>query len=59
MDTYKIVGPYRVCEREPGDTLTSEDLAVDGVSVDHLIGSGHLEMSTSKRSVAAPESEGN
>jgi hypothetical protein len=31
MDTYKIVGPYRVCEREPGEVLTSEDLAVDGV----------------------------
>ena len=59
MDTYKIVGPYRVCEREPGEVLTSEDLAVDGVSVDHLIGSGHLEMSMSKRSVAAPEKEGN
>jgi hypothetical protein len=59
MDTYKIVGPYRVCEVEPGGSLTSDDLAIDGVSIEHLIGSGHLELSTSKRSAAVQESEGN
>ena len=59
MDTYKIVGPYRVCEREPGEVLTSDDLAIDGVSIEHLIGSGHLELSTSKRSATVQESEGN
>jgi hypothetical protein len=59
MTTYKIVGPHRVCDRLPGETLSEKDLDVAGVSVDHLIVSGHIE-STGKRSAAVSETlEGN
>lgn len=59
MTTYRIVGNHRVVDHEPGDTLSEKDLDVDGVSVDHLIASGHIE-STGKRSAAVSEtSEGN
>ena len=50
MASYKIIGPCRVCEREPGETLSDKDLAVDGISVDHLIASGHLQETSTKRS---------
>ena len=50
---YKIIGPYRVCEREPGETLTDIDLDLPGISIDHLVGSGHLEETSTKRSSAA------
>jgi hypothetical protein len=53
MATYKIIGPNRVCERAPGETLTDKDLAIPGVSVDHLIASGHLEETSTKRSSSA------
>lgn len=59
MSTYKICGPYRVCDREPGETLTDKDLEIDGVDVEHLIASGHIESTTTKRSVAANVQEGN
>ncbi len=50
MTTYKIVGGHRVADREPGDILTTEDLA--GLNVDHLIEAGHIE-STSNTTKAA------
>lgn len=50
MATYKIIGPLRVCEHQPGETLADEDLAIEGVSVAHLIGSGHLQQTSNKRS---------
>lgn len=53
MASYKIIGPCRVCERQPGETLTDKDLAVVGISVDHLIASGHLEETSTKRSSIA------
>ena len=53
MATYKIIGPYRVCEREPGETLTDTDLDLPGISIDHLVSSGHLETSTKRNSAAA------
>jgi hypothetical protein len=53
MATYKIIGPYRVCEREPGETLTDIDLDLPGISVEHLVSSGHLETSTKRNSAAA------
>jgi hypothetical protein len=56
MATYKIIGPNRVCERQPGETLTDKDLDVEGISIDHLIAAGHLEPST-KRSAAAETPE--
>lgn len=56
MATYKIIGPHRVCEREPGETLTDKDLDVEGISIDHLIAAGHIEAST-KRSAAAETPE--
>lgn len=40
MATYKIVGPLRVADHEPGSTLTDEDLT--GLNVDHLIEAGHI-----------------
>ena len=52
---YKIIGPYRVCEREPGETLADKDLDIEGISIDHLVSSGHLE--STKRGVAASTSE--
>jgi len=56
MATYKIIGPHRVCERQPGETLTDKDLNVEGISIDHLIEAGHLEPTT-KRSAAAETPE--
>ena len=56
MASYKIIGPYRVCERAPGETLTDKDLSVEGISIDHLIAAGHLEPTT-KRSAAAETPE--
>ena len=53
MTSYKIIGPCRVCERQPGETLTDKDLAVSGISIDHLIASGHLEETSTKRSSIA------
>lgn len=53
MASYKIIGPCRVCERQPGETLTDKDLAVVGINVDHLIASGHLEETSTKRSSIA------
>lgn len=53
MASYKIIGPCRVCERQPGQTLTDKDLAVVGINVDHLIASGHLEETSTKRSSIA------
>jgi hypothetical protein len=44
MTTYKIVGGHRVADHEPGDILTTEDLA--GLNVDHLIEAGHIEATT-------------
>lgn len=38
---YKIVGGHSVAGGEPGDIITSDDLA--GLNVDHLIESGHIE----------------
>jgi hypothetical protein len=55
MATYKIIGPHRVCEREPGETLTDTDLDLPGISIDHLVSSGHLETSTKRNSAAAAE----
>lgn len=60
MTTYKIVGPYAVCGSQPGETLTDTDLDIDGVDVAHLIASGHIESTTTKRSAAVHETkEGN
>ena len=60
MTTYKIVGPHVVCDRQPGETLTDEDLDIVGVDVAHLIASGHIESTTTKRSVAVQDQkEGN
>lgn len=56
MASYKIIGPCRVCERQPGETLTDKDLNVEGISIDHLIEAGHLE-ATTKRSAAADTPE--
>ena len=56
MATYKIIGPHRVCARQPGETLTDKDLNVEGISIDHLIEAGHLEPTT-KRSAAAETPE--
>ena len=53
MASYKIIGPCRVCERQPGETLSDKDLAVVGINVDHLIASGHLEETSTKRSSIA------
>jgi len=50
---YKIIGPYRVLEREPGETLADIDLDLPGISVEHLISSGHLEETSTKRNSAA------
>lgn len=50
---YKIIGPCRVLEREPGDTLADIDLDLPGISVEHLVGSGHLEETSTKRNSAA------
>jgi hypothetical protein len=50
MSTYKIVGGHRVADHEPGDTLTTEDLA--GLNVDHLIEAGHIEANTIKAAKA-------
>lgn len=54
MASYKIIGPNRVCERQPGETLTDKDLDIEGISIDHLIESGHLE-TTSKRASTPAE----
>lgn len=60
MTTYKIVGPHVVCDHQPGETLTESDLDVDGVDVAHLIASGHIESTNTKRSVAVQDQkEGN
>jgi hypothetical protein len=49
-----------VCDRQPGETLTDEDLDIVGVDVAHLIASGHIESTTTKRSVAVQDQkEGN
>jgi hypothetical protein len=56
MASYKIIGPCRVCERAPGETLTDKDLSAEGISIDHLIAAGHLEPTT-KRSAAAETPE--
>jgi len=40
LNTYTIVGPLNVAGHKPGDTVTDEDL--DGCSVEHLIGAGHI-----------------
>jgi hypothetical protein len=53
MASYKIIGPCRVCERQPGETLTDKDLAIAGVDVDHLIAAGHLEETSTKRNGTA------
>lgn len=50
---YKIIGPCRVLEREPGGTLADIDLDLPGISVEHLVGSGHLEETSTKRNSAA------
>lgn len=50
---YKIIGPCRVLEREPGETLADKDLDLPGISVEHLVGSGHLEETSTKRSSSA------
>ena len=60
MASYKIIGPSRVCERQPGETLTDKDLDIEGISIDHLIESGHLESTTGKRAstpAATPEDQ--
>lgn len=60
MTTYKIVGPYVVCGFQPGETLSESDLDIDGVDVAHLIASGHIESTNTKRSVAVQDQkEGN
>jgi hypothetical protein len=51
MDTFKIVGSHNVVGHEPGDIITSGDLA--GVDIQHLIDAGHIEP-TSKSRKAEP-----
>lgn len=53
MATYKITGPLRVVDREPGETLTDEDL--DGLNVDWLIEAGHI--SPTKAAKAATQED--
>jgi len=60
MTTYKIVGPHVVCGFQPGSILSESDLDIDGVDVAHLIASGHIESTNTKRSEAVQEKkEGN
>ena len=40
MSTYLITGPYPVLGKQPGDTLTSDEL--DGWDTDWLTDSGHI-----------------
>lgn len=54
---YKIIGPCRVCERQPGETLSDKDLDIEGISIDHLVASGHLETTSKRTSVAAETPE--
>ena len=58
MSNYKIVGPLPVAGKQPGETVTTDDL--DGCDVEHLIGAGHLaptSKSTTKAAQAADSKE--
>lgn len=52
--TYKIVGPLPVAGKQPGEDVTSDDLA--GCDVEHLVGAGHLAP-VSKSTKAAPAAD--
>ena len=52
MTTYKIVGPHRVADHEPGSTVTDVDLA--GLNVTHLIEAGHLAPTKAAKAEPAP-----
>lgn len=53
MATYKITGPLPVAGREPGDTLSDEDLA--DLNVDWLVELGHI--SPTKAAKAATQED--
>ena len=55
MTTYKIVGGHRVADREPGDILTTEDLA--GLDVEHLIGAGHIQATKANKADATTQED--
>lgn len=50
MASYTIVGPLPVVNREPGSTVTDDDLA--GLDVAFLIEVGHIAPNTPKASKA-------
>lgn len=54
MSTYKIVGQLPVVGKQPGETVTLDDL--DGCDVNHLIEAGHLAP-TSKSTTKAAQAE--
>ena len=49
--TYKIVGPLPVAGKQPGETVTTDDLT--GCDVEHLIGAGHLAPTSKSTTKAA------
>ena len=58
MSTYKIVGPLPVAGKQPGETVTTDDL--DGCDVNHLVEAGHIapiSKSTTKAAQAADSKE--
>ena len=56
MAQYKIVGPLRVANREPGEILSEEDLA--GLDISHLIETGHIaSIKKGREATAEPEGE--
>ncbi len=55
MTTYKIVGLHTVCGREPGESVTDEDL--EGYYVDALIEGGHIIPDKARKAVSATNQE--
>jgi len=54
VSTYKIVGPLPVAGKQPGESVTTDDL--DGCDVQHLIEAGHIAP-TSKSTTKAAQAE--
>ncbi len=52
MTIYKIVGPHRVADHEPGSTVTDVDLA--GLNVTHLVEAGHIAPTKAAKAEPAP-----
>lgn len=55
MATYKIVGPFPVAGRNPGETVTDDDLSAYGGVAELLIEAGHI--TTTKASKATDKAD--